>query len=264
MLSGIFNEKAEDQKRFDYDHAIKGDLLEIGRIITANFIKNKSTHYNQEKEKRYRHLIEFLHLQNVLAELDEQLSRIDDLLGGIVDNNELIRDGFALLKTNDVDGMRGLLSGQNKNVHALNNDEIREATQSLIIDTIDEQQELQNALEQALIQFEDRIDGLDHNSNEYQNYKAELDGRRNELVKVATQNDLNYERAEKYLRVINNDSFDILKTENNQNKNNHRNTENENLNDGDLYIQLEEDRLSDSSQKETKLLFPEHKGMGLN
>ncbi|GGG37437.1 hypothetical protein GCM10011344_42830 [Dokdonia pacifica] len=262
MLKSIFNDKAEHLKQLDFDYSIKGDIKEIGRMITGNFVRNKSSHYIQEKEKRYRYLLEFLHLQNVHSELDERLSRIDDLLDRIADNNDFIRDGFALLKTNDVDGMRSLLSGQNKSVHALNDDEIRNATQSLIVDTIDEQQELQNALEQVLIQFEDRIDGLNHNSEEYQNYKTELDSRRVELQKVSAQNNLNYSDAEKYLRVRNNDGFEVLKSENNKDK--HEVYDSKSDSSDELSEQLAEDRANDPAQKETKLLFPEYKGMGLN
>ena len=254
MLRSIFNAKVTHQKEIDFNYSIKGEMDKIGRIVTTNFQSHHSEHSSSESKKRYRHLIEMLHLQYVLAELDDRLSKIDDLLDDIRENNLLICQGFALLKDDDIDGMRTYLSEQNIDTHNLTNDEIRETTQEFVGDTIDEQQELQDALEKELIEFEQNVAGLDHNSQEYHNYKAELDGRRSELQKIATQQNLNYEQAEKYLQLNNNEVNRVLKEGRTGNK--HENYDSISVNDKELSQQLEEDRANNPSQRETKLLFP--------
>lgn len=260
MLRSIFNDKVVHQKEIDFNYSIKGEMDKIGRIVTTNFQSHNSEHSSSESKKRYRHLIEMLHLQYILAELDDRLSKIDDLLDDIRENNLLIRQGFILLKDDGIDGMRTYLSEQNIDTHNLTDDEIRKATQEFVGDTIDEQQELQDALEKELIEFEQNVDGLDHNSEEYHNYKAELDGRRSELQKIATQQNLNYEQAEKYLQLNNNEANRILKNERSGNTLKDSDIQSNNSSDTDLYEQLEDDRFNDPSQRETKLFSP----IGLN
>jgi len=214
MLTSIFNEKAEHQKIIDFNYSIKGDIDKIGRIVTANFNYHKSEHHIQEKEKiRYRHLIEMLHLDHILKEFNEHLTKMDAMFQKIEDKNRLVREGFEHLQSDDLEGMRNLLSRNNIDTHLLNDDEVREATQDLMLDKINEQEDLQNALALDLDRFEQRVDGLDHNSKEYHYYKAELDIRRSELQKTAAKQNLNYGDAEKYLRVNDGNIFTILETE---------------------------------------------------
>jgi len=254
MLTEIFNENAKHQKEVEFHYSARGEIDKIGRIATVNFQEDKSDHSIQEKNKKHHwHLMELLHLQEILAAMEQQLAYIDMIIVEIEENNRLIREGFNLLEIDNIAGMRDLLARQKIETHLMDDDEIREATQNLLIDKIEQQQDLQDALKLELDKFEQSVEGLDHNSQEYHNYKAELDLRRNSLEKIAIAQNLNYERAEKELRIYG-DNYSALKGENNY-LINHQD-EIEKIADNELAMQLQEDLENDPSQRATKPLFP--------
>jgi len=254
MLKSIFNEKAQYQKEVDFHYSVRGDIEEnIGHIATNNFQEHHSKkHRNTKEEKHSRHLIDILHWQQVLAELKEHIVIIDEIIEQMEANNRLIREGFRLLETDDISGMRELLSQKVNDTHLLDDDEVRIEVQGLIGRTINSQQDLQDTLEKELIKFEENVERLDHNSEEYHQHKAQLDLRRSRLEQIAAEQQLNYERAEKELRIYGN-NYSALKDENNNIR--YYKNETKNVSDNELTIQLQEDRENDPSQRITKPLF---------
>ncbi len=81
MLTSAFNEQAEHQRETDFNYSMKGDIGDVGRIVTNASQEHRSERFLQEKRKKEgRHLSELLHMQQLEKELDGMLERMEQIL----------------------------------------------------------------------------------------------------------------------------------------------------------------------------------------